>query len=66
VISKLPELKDDGLITPEVGAWADDKYRLVGNYAAMFAISMKKKWECQVYIDIFAGAGRARIETDPK
>jgi hypothetical protein len=38
----------------------------VGNYAAMFATSMKKKRECQVYIDIFAGAGRARIETDPK
>ncbi len=62
MIPKLPELKDDGLITPEVGAWAEDKYRLVGNYAAMFATSMKKKWECRVYIDIFAGAGRARIE----
>ena len=62
MIPKLPEFKDDGLITPEVGAWAEDKYRLVGNYAAMFATSMKKKWECRVYIDIFAGAGRARIE----
>lgn len=62
MVPRLPELKDDGLITPEVGAWAEDKYRLVGNYAAMFATSMKKKWECRVYIDIFAGAGRARIE----
>jgi three-Cys-motif partner protein len=62
VVPRLAELKDDGLITPEVGAWAEDKYRLVGNYAAMFATSMKKKWECRVYIDIFAGAGRARIE----
>ncbi len=62
MIPKLPGLRDDGLITPEVGAWAEDKYRLVGNYAAMFATSMKKKWECRVYIDLFAGAGRARIE----
>ncbi len=60
--SRLPELKDDGLYTPQVGAWAEDKYRLIGNYAAMFATSMKKKWECRIYIDIFAGPGRARIE----
>jgi three-Cys-motif partner protein len=62
MIPRLPELRDDGLTTPEVGAWAEDKYRLVGNYAAMFATSMRKKWECRVYIDLFAGAGRARIE----
>jgi len=62
MIPKLPELRDDGLTIPEVGAWAEDKYRLVGNYAAMFATSMRKKWECRVYIDLFAGAGRARIE----
>lgn len=59
---KLPELTDDGLITPEIGAWGEDKYRLVGTYAALFATSMKKKWECRVYIDLFAGSGRARIE----
>ncbi len=27
----------------------------------MFATSMKEKWECRVYIDLFAGAGRARF-----
>jgi hypothetical protein len=61
MIANLPELKDDSLITPEVGAWAEDKYRLVGNYAAMFATSMKKKWECRIYIDkdcIRSGAKR--------
>lgn len=59
---KLIELTDDGLITPEIGAWGEDKYRLVSIYATMFATSMKDKWDCRVYIDLFAGAGRARIK----
>jgi three-Cys-motif partner protein len=61
-MTKLPELKDDGLITPQIGAWGEEKYRLVSIYAKMFATSMKGKWGCRVYIDLFAGAGRARIE----
>lgn len=59
---KLPELEDDGLITPEVGEWGEDKYRLVGYYATLFANSMKGKWGSRVYIDLFSGAGRARIK----
>lgn len=62
MIAKLPSLEDDGLVTPEVGAWAEQKYRLVWNYASMFATSMKNKWNARVYIDLFAGAGRAKIE----
>lgn len=53
---------DDGLIIPEVGSWGEQKYRLVQNYATMFTTSMKGKWECRVYIDLFAGAGLSRIE----
>lgn len=60
--TKLRELTDDGLITPEIGAWGEDKYRLVSIYATMFATSMKGKWDRRVYIDLFAGAGRSRIE----
>ena len=59
---KLPRLEPDGLPTPNVGAWGERKYRLVSNYAAMFARSMKLKWECRVYIDLFAGSGRAQLE----
>ena len=62
MIEKLPNLKDDGLLTPEVGSWAEDKYRLVWNYSKMFATSMKNKWEARIYIDLFAGTGRAKIE----
>jgi len=35
---------------------------LVKNYAQIFANSMKRKWNCRVYIDLFAGAGRSKIE----
>lgn len=62
MLERLPILKDDGLITPEVGLWAEYKYRLVWNYAKMFAASMKTKWNARVYIDPYAGAGRSRLE----
>jgi three-Cys-motif partner protein len=62
VTGKLPRLEPDGLITPEVGPWGERKYRLVANYASMFSTSMKNKWECRVYIDLFAGSGRAKLE----
>ena len=62
MLERLPILKDDGLITPEVGLCAEYKYRLVWNYAKMFAASMKAKWDARVYIDLYAGAGRSRIE----
>ena len=55
------ELTDDGLFTPDVGSWGEQKYSLVQNYAQMFTASMKGKWNCRVYIDLFAGSGRARI-----
>lgn len=32
MIEKLPSLEDDGLAAPEVGAWAEYKYRLVCEY----------------------------------
>ena len=61
MLSKLPHLNDDGLITPEVGPWAEHKYRLVWNYAKMFTSSMKGKWDSRIYIDIYSGAGRSKI-----
>ena len=59
-------LKDDGLITPPIGEWGQIKHKLVSNYASVFARSMKNKWDCRVYIDLFAGAGRARIKDASK
>jgi three-Cys-motif partner protein len=60
-MESLPSLTDDGLVTPVVGDWAEEKYRLAKCYASIFAISMKNKWECLVYVDLYAGAGRSRL-----
>jgi three-Cys-motif partner protein len=57
-----PRLAEDGLALPEVGEWAETKYRLIENYASMFATVMKGKWDERVYLDLFAGAGKARIK----
>jgi three-Cys-motif partner protein len=51
----------DGLITPEVGRWAETKYRLFGLYDALFSSGMKDKWDKRVYIDLYAGAGISQI-----
>ena len=56
-------IEDDGLWTPAVKPHCEQKYSLIGKYASIFATSMKHKWDCRVYIDLFAGAGRAKIET---
>ncbi len=52
---------DDGLYMPDVGEWAERKYALISYYAEMFSTSMKNKWDTRAYIDLFAGAGRARL-----
>ena len=59
---ELPILNDDGLIVEEIGSWGEEKYRLLSLYSRMFAASMKNKWQCRVYIDLFAGSGRSRIK----
>jgi hypothetical protein len=39
---------DDGLPCPEVGAWAEDKYTLVGLYDRLFSTGKKNKWPTRV------------------
>ncbi len=60
-----PEIRlridEDGLICPEVGRWAETKYRLVSMYDQLFSTGMKNKWSKRVYIDLYAGAGYSRI-----
>jgi three-Cys-motif partner protein len=53
---------EDGLVCPEVGRWAEDKYRLVSLYDELFTTGMKNKWGKRVYIDLYAGAGYSRIQ----
>ena len=59
-------VEDDGLYIPEVGAWGDDKYKLLGGYSEIFTSGMKNLWDNLVYIDLFAGAGYARIKGTDK
>jgi three-Cys-motif partner protein len=59
----LVPVSDDGLLTPTVGEWGEEKYQLVRCYADIFATGMKNRWECRVYIDLYAGSGRARLES---
>ena len=60
--TELPTLIDDGLVSEEIGSWGEEKYRILSLYSQLFAASMKNKWQCRVYIDLFAGSGRSRIK----
>lgn len=62
----LIEVQDDGLHIPEVRQWALEKYSLVGGYGDIFTTGMHKKWNQLAYIDLFAGAGYARIKETGK
>lgn len=53
--------KNDGLIIPEVGGWAETKYRLISLYDKLFSTGMRRKWDRRIYIDLYAGAGINRI-----
>lgn len=55
------QAEDDGLVCPEIGRWAEDKYRLLSLYNELFSKGMKNKWEQRVYIDLYAAAGYGRV-----
>jgi three-Cys-motif partner protein len=54
-------LQADGLAFPEVRSWSKDKHRKVAYYCSLFSKSMKHKWDCRVYIDLFSSAGKSKI-----
>jgi three-Cys-motif partner protein len=60
------ETKPDGLFTPTVREWSLEKYKLVGSYCDIFTNGMKYKWDQLVYVDLFAGAGYAKIKESNK
>jgi hypothetical protein len=37
------------------------KHEKVEYYSSLFSTSMKKRWQCRIYLELFAGAGKARI-----
>lgn len=60
------EVLDDGLFIPEVRTWSLEKYKLVGSYCDIFTTGMRNIWNQLVYIDLFAGAGFARVKETGK
>lgn len=68
VASGLPNLRvdDDGLISPDVGDWAETKYRLLALYDELFSTGMKNKWNQRIYLDLYAGAGYSHVQGTSK
>lgn len=62
LFNPLIETENDGLYLPEVREWSLEKYKLVGSYCDIFTAGMKNMWNQLIYIDLFAGAGLARIK----
>ncbi len=60
--SEIPQLADDGLLTPSIKDHSLKKYQAISYYLKIFSTSMKAKWDNRVYIDLFSGAGRSKIE----
>ncbi len=60
------QVNQDGLFTPTVREWSLEKYKLVGSYCDIFTNGMKLKWDQLAYIDLFAGAGYAKIKENSK
>lgn len=54
-------IADDGILAPVIGDWGEEKYKLISYYSRLFAVGMSKLWKNRVYIDLYAGAGRAKI-----
>jgi three-Cys-motif partner protein len=57
----IKSVQEDGLFIPDIGNWGEKKYNLVGHYCNLFTSAMRYKWNL-VYIDLFAGAGYAKIK----
>ncbi len=53
---------DESVLLSEVGLWSKRKYKLIELYSSMFTTSMKNKWDCRTYIDLFCGCGHSRIK----
>lgn len=63
ITDEYPSKDDDGLPLEDVHPWAEEKYRLVQQYSALFCKAMKGKWGSLVYIDLFSGPGRSKIDS---
>lgn len=56
--------EDDGLPVRESQDYARNKLRILRFYLEQFNVAMKDKWKTRHYIDLQAGPGKNRIESD--
>jgi three-Cys-motif partner protein len=49
-----------------VGAWAEEKHRLISLYSTLFSSGMKAKWSRRIYVELYAGAGCSKIRGTSK
>lgn len=61
IYERLPKAEPDELTAPEVGEWSRQKHLRLWNYLGIFTTGMKKQHDRRVFVDLFAGAGKARI-----
>lgn len=59
-------VEPDGLYTPEIKPHSVEKHRIIRLYAAMFSQATKRRWDCRVFLDLFAGAGLAEVTGQKK
>lgn len=57
-------LASDGLPARRSGEWARQKLFRVGYYTEMFATGMKNLWPERVFVDLMAGPGLCKIESN--
>ncbi|HEX8692299.1 MAG TPA: three-Cys-motif partner protein TcmP [Longimicrobium sp.] len=62
IYNKLPHAEADDLPAPEVGDWGLQKYMRLWNYLVIFTTGMKSKHDTRVYLDLYAGAGKAILK----
>ena len=55
-------LEDDQLYTPFIKLHSLEKIRLHNYYVSLFTMSMRQRWPQRVYLGLYSGAGRARVE----
>jgi three-Cys-motif partner protein len=59
---RIPLLTDDGEKRMIIKEHTVRKYEKLAYYLALFTKSMKSKWDTLVYIDLFSGPGRSKVD----
>lgn len=59
---KLPVAEPDGYTYSDTGEWSRQKHLPLWNYLRIMSTGMKGQFDHRVYIDLYAGAGKARVK----